>query len=1214
MPEDDALLEEAGVETEGEGDDLAAQLLHWAPAGLFAFSLLYALVTVLMAPGSDRQRAKPAIEYYRPAARALDEARFPRRGLDSASRERRLTVARVNLQRLVYHYGANLDALTFPHTNPYLMLAETNRLLIETALVEQRRQALLRQAYEAYEMAEVLESRWDDETEAPPEWREQYTVLGRNLPGRPTEVEVRQRRRADYIRYQKAVLNVEMGRLSLAQRELEDLRRSFVREEVERLRAEKEGVVADGAQMDYPPADFELLPADKTTLHYHLARTYDQREEEDRAQREYRIFLLEAPRSRELFAAKGRLAEIAHARGKALETEARFYLGRDREEILQEAAVQYRGAAELYGEIVDQSAPEEFLRYAYFHGGLSYLELAETVSVGRATTWDVLRREGEALEAGVEALAGHSLPPEGRRIPEVVGRFLAEDALQAPSLLGTPSRLLLGGALLLATQDRETERDRRDALVGRARQFFEAAGTGEGGRYLAPSRVLIGRTLLLEGRLQEARRIFRHAMETYPFAAIRAGGLWGLAHSYLQEGRLDDAWQALSQLPSREDLPETALVTPDQIEQDGMALVRSYRRRAEGLRIPEDWVGSSAAGPMQWAEATRRAKEKRRLLERAAEVYRVVMERFALPDSELLPGLASLYAAQAALIDAPPFGSPEDRAEARQLRLLAADTYLRVAEGNPTAKGDEDTLLRSGVLFLRAMAHERAIEALERFIERHERSERANEVRNLLGQAYHRLGMFGRAERVFRRNAMDTANPEGIKSLFYLGQTYLDWGLSEPDRKHLGGPTSPLLQRLDEGARQEDYLLTQNDVLDWSAFIRELRAQEQRTADSPAQRLYLLLDEDLTGALHGSLPGQAEDRGLAAQLLKALNSLLRQPTFYDETAWREVALSEPTVELLRRGRESLPPIETTRLNRLLLCDAFPRVFDRGRAAKVELALPRTAREVFEQMRRMPNVGPESRPWRWSTFALGETLYEIARYRPAPAGDEADGPAPETAVPMAPSPELRLDYFRRAKTVLNEALARYVLYDEKRHPFGIRRDEAPEDYIDVQRLRFRASYVLALTHRELAQPAEAQRLLARLIDEDRYGPEVFQKGLEPLPALQRMRRNAYLYLGMSLYQTEDYEEAYAVFEQAHDRLKTSEGPYILYMMGECLYAQGRKHDARSKYIQARHAAMSAPAPEAGTFGDPFGKSYWAEVNEQRLADLQYLEQTQSGSQR
>ncbi|MFH0911325.1 MAG: CDC27 family protein [Planctomycetota bacterium] len=864
---------------------------------------------------------------------------------------------------------------------------------------------------------------------------------------------------------------------------------------------------------------------------------------------------------------------------------------------------------------MDASAPEDILREAYFQKGAVKLELAAAMNIGRETWWDVLARQGRALGGRLEQFSGAPLPERTRALPAILGRALFQEGAIVPDLLASPVRLTLGGGMVMATRERTTTKDERDRFLREARTSFDAAGL-LAGPLEGLSRVMIGRSLLIEGRPEEARKTFRNAMTKYPTPEVQAGALLGVGESYLSEGLLDEAWRTYQEFLAMGPLIPTVLLTPRELKRNLEALGQASVRQADDLAYPRSWLDEPAQSP-RWNETLQRARKIRQSLAQAQAVYETLLAQLPGPDAEISVRIAALCTRQAEVLSEPPFDRPRDREEARSLRMRAADTYMRLALDAPGGPYDEQALYRSGTLFFEARAFERSIESFETFAKRHGQSDLLGEVRNILGLAYQNLGLYERAESVFRINAMENATAEGRKSLFYLGETYRLWG-----GDHLGGPGSSLRSSaLSPRETVQPYLLTERDILGWRGLVNRLRGGAESLAPSPAGRVFHLLGKDMRDKLE-QIRLDRELRAVEKEgLVEALNLLILRRDLHEAAAWRNTALDPETTDLL--GRMSLSPAELARCNRQLLEGAFPEEILAARSPPEEGEVPQTAREVFEYVRSLRGLGPESRPWRWSTFALGEALYAIAEAEkqaldpaarqetpplaagaPAVAGTPPQGAVQPAETAEAPSIERMLDLYRQADALLAEALHRYVLYPE--HPQGIRQETEGGDYQEVVESRFRATYLLALCREALGQVKRsdgwgAQDLLRGLLDEARYSEEVWAGK----PLLARMHRNAYFYLALSLYRAGDYTEAYEVLERAEQRLQTSERPYLLYMMGECLLAMGRPQEARNKYVLARTAVRTAVPPDAGTFADEFGVAYWQQRNEDRLADLDYL---------
>jgi|GEM_PF-4696265 len=1225
----------AAAETEERGP--AARVVRYAPAALFAFAVAVAVVTVVLNPMTGRERPREPDEYYQAARQALDELEAPDEPAGRPQRLRQLVLARDNLMRLVHHHNDHPQVRRGDFGNPYLLLADTNRRLAEVVVRDSRRDTLHSEAVRDYDRALTFEARMQEQESREAEDGAPVR-FGPNGPA-PSAEEIHRERRNRYITYHRAVTNLALGRRVEARNALEGLRDELFRREMAALRAQRQGLPAPRtAEPGRGP--FELSEEERIKLHYHLGRIYQHSDLRDKAEAEYRVFLLKSPRSRERFLAQLQLAEMAFRQGRDELDRAMRIAGPEREDMLARARESLREAGLRYEEVVDASAPEDLLRRAYFRGGQAKLELADSMGLGRETWWDVIEAKGAQLRTALERWSGTPLPRRTQLLPGVLGQGLLAQSVRAPMLPGSLGGLGAGGGLALATRERVTPRDTRDQLLAEARRYFDAAG-GAGSEFEAEARVMIGESLLVQGRLEDARRIFRHAMAKYLEPEAQVGARLGLGASYLRAGKLEEAWKVYQELPPADELVDTPLFTAEDIVGDLEALARAHVDRADALRYPRDWL-DEPSDSVRWLDAVRRSQEMRRALAHAAAVNEHLHASYPQPGPDVLVRTAGLYARRSELLYRRPFGRPQERDQARELAMRAADTYMRVATEMPGTAQDEDVIFRAGNLFFEAGAYERAAESFEEFTRRHGQSERLGQARNMLGLAYQRLGLFERAANVFHANAVERATAEGRKSLYYLGETYLKWG-----GPRLGGPNSPLLaQEHTSQSLVGENRLRERDVADWSRLVARLQEAAGALAPSPSRRILRLLGSPFERRV-ASLPDDRPPPPTHRQaILEGLNSLLARADLYDPAAWRGTELNPELTDLLRRIE--LAPEEVARMNRLLLEAAYPEGILPASPTEGPVRLPRTAREVFAHVRGLPGLGPQSRPWRWSTFALGETLFTIAQtlQHPeltdtdrarvpgaappaAPEQAEAEQAAPEPAqapgaqAATAPAgeeeeeeeeeegetgqpapPEVYRPYYRKAAAVLTEALDRYVLYPD--HPDGLRREQQETDFLDVLQSRYRATYFLALCRLELGQEqrgdgAGAQGLLRRIIDEDRYGAEVWAEN----PLMGRIRRNAHIHLGLSLYRTGDYMAAYEVFEQAQQRLRTSERPYLLYMMGECLLAMGRTREARNKYISARNAVRTAGAPDTGGFPETFGVEFWQRRNEERLRDLQDL---------
>ncbi|MHC4883538.1 MAG: tetratricopeptide repeat protein [Planctomycetota bacterium] len=1208
--DDDLFAEEEneGPLFEEESTDIVELLTHWSPALLFALSLIYMSITVMMNPWQERKLSREAIEYYERAYKNASQVRAPGASFDESTRRRMLTISLVNLSRLLFHYGGNLDepgTLIEPvqakgdlrYVNPFLVLAETYRLL-EPVTIQERREEFLGEARELYTRALQFERRRRSEEDVK-RWNEQFVLTGGDEL--PQEARVRQERRERYIRYFRAVTNLRLGRVQLAMSELRDLGKLFFREEMNALRQEKDGNVGMTLEEEVPLADYELLDEDKVKLHYFLGQLYMLSGEVVEAEKEYRLFLLQAPRSREAFQARMRLGSIQYERGLELRKGAQKLLGQEKHAQLEKVQQHFQSAGDAFSRVVNASPQEDLLREAYFLGGMCKLAYGETMDVGRETWWDFSAREGRNLQHLLERFSGASLPPRTLALPDALGRAMLSDAGGTAGSYSGVAPALLGSGLVLAMKERVTPKDERRLLLRQARSFFDAAASDlPGGHSEGECRVMIGRSLLAEGRLLEARRIFAHALSSYSDNQVLAGASFGTGQTHQNMGELEEAWRHYRKLPHGEALVSSALLNEYEIVQALRRLGQSYIVRADRARFPAAW-GRASPGSPNWLSAVQQAENQREALARATQVFERMINRYSLEGHDVSLRVASLYARRARLLKTPPLGSKRDQVESRRLFFAAADQYWSAAARAPGSSFSASALEKAGELFFSLGAYQRAIESLRLFEERHERSQRVAMMRNRLGQAYQRLAMYKEAVSVFRSNAEDTNVPEGRKSLVNLGTAYREWG-----PKYWGGPTLPeeLLDEEERKARppqDPDYsVLHVRDIIDWQGVMQRFREARAATGHTPVRRLLEMMGEGFSLRLQELDLQSGITPEVQAYVVESLNRLLTKPGLYDATSWRGAQQNEEVDALLRWGRDKLKPRQLTRLNRLLLQSAFPNEVARSFGGRSQSTIPGNAMEIFEYIRRLPGHGPESIPWRNSTFALGYTLYDIADHLRAVLKRNSN----LTKEQRNWYQENSVEQYHRAATVLREGLARYRLYPE--FDRGYRREREPEVYTNVIRHRFRASYFLAKSLRQLGHRGEAIPLFRALLDEGMYPEElVLFEGNEPDALLQHYKRNAYMYLGLLLFEDKQYEHAYLTFETANDRLDPVDSPYLLYRMGECLRAMGKFNEAKTRFIQAHHLAKNAPTSVTGTF-DEFGMKFWSQANDQRLKDLEYLE--------
>jgi len=127
--------------------------------------------------------------------------------------------------------------------------------------------------------------------------------------------------------------------------------------------------------------------------------------------------------------------------------------------------------------------------------------------------------------------------------------------------------------------------------------------------------------------------------------------------------------------------------------------------------------------------------------------------------------------------------------------------------------------------------------------------------------------------------------------------------------------------RADGGAAM--WLLREADVRSWEGLIEKLKSQGAADAPSPGKRILALLDPEARKTLETVDTSTLLQN--KADLLKAVNGVLKESAFYDKEAWAGIPLdgeAQPLAAEMERG--NLPASEIPRLNRRLLEAAYPR--------------------------------------------------------------------------------------------------------------------------------------------------------------------------------------------------------------------------------------------------------------------------------------------------
>lgn len=116
--------------------------------------------------------------------------------------------------------------------------------------------------------------------------------------------------------------------------------------------------------------------------------------------------------------------------------------------------------------------------------------------------------------------------------------------------------------------------------------------------------------------------------------------------------------------------------------------------------------------------------------------------------------------------------------------------------------------------------------------------------------------------------------------------------------------------------------LSVTEIKNYEQLATQLAAAD---ANSPAGRL--INSEDLSDAQRELLTKPATDDASKAKVVDALNTVLLDDNFYDETAFLGVKISQVAKQKLAADQVRMKPVDRRRMNRVLLEDALPNLIE-----------------------------------------------------------------------------------------------------------------------------------------------------------------------------------------------------------------------------------------------------------------------------------------------
>ncbi len=119
------------------------------------------------------------------------------------------------------------------------------------------------------------------------------------------------------------------------------------------------------------------------------------------------------------------------------------------------------------------------------------------------------------------------------------------------------------------------------------------------------------------------------------------------------------------------------------------------------------------------------------------------------------------------------------------------------------------------------------------------------------------------------------------------------------------------------------YLLKENDVTDWTEFLKTLQASAKSDDPSPGARLVALLPDTFARLIRDSDIENLDNENVRPDILKLLNKNLQKSELYDSEAWKGIKLT-PDVNAMLSGDSITDAKTIVWLNRSLLQAAYPQ--------------------------------------------------------------------------------------------------------------------------------------------------------------------------------------------------------------------------------------------------------------------------------------------------
>lgn len=1186
--------------------------------GLFAYNLIPKKVT---------EKPKTLTFYYDRSVAALNEASNPLLDNSEGRVQEAIQKAKTDFEYVFTHKSYRDQMDNAPElTNPYMLFGESLFLYGTNDRITQNKANTFQRAVWAFAQAIEWETKHWDEREQKIYDTQYFTD---DEPYDEKVLAARKLLRNQYMRYMLARSAIYAGQYYLAESELDSLIKQF---QVENLSNNELWKTVESL----PPHKYELLPEDRTLLYFFLAELSEKRNEVEKAEKYYRIFLLHANRSKEYFQALMRLGDIYFSKAKIA----------DDKNNIEEARRLYSEAAEIFSKVVAASPPSNILRRAYFTGGRAYYNMALTIPTTENSIWDISEKFSDKIKFTMQDFSnGNLLPPRSLFTPIALGRAISQSGIGSLTPFTLITENLIGGSLTLLSKERLTPESEKRSLLWKANMYFSGSQGGKLQEYDGPANIMLARIHMINGNYSDARKLLIHTRTYFWSPEIEVASKLGIAISYLMEGELDRSAVRFLGGPEK---TSSSLLTIDDIKSWEGLCEKIFKETLENTPNPGKRLWALLPKNMQ--DIIQNVATTGKFSDRYKPIFiRRMNEVLSSEEFYSKKSFANLElpATAYALLDKDISLLTIQNRQWLNRMLLDSNyrTYILPTDSGsmidpfPSASDfapfDNSVLLTKNrvIQSLRTLSEEYTKNAQEASVELDTitYTPDASEIR-LLASAPRRDLSHATEINEFLINEY---TPE------YIGDIMMENADLYKKRAQLAGAEPfrniDLARKLTAIAADKYMLIGKSGdylSLEQKALIEAGRNYYAANKYGKASEALVVFVANYPSS---SQIGWASNLlGRCYWYLKRFNDAIM--TYRNNSSRRT---PDGRNSLYYLGAVYLDAEEIIKDNTLINVVGNPDA-PYAKEDKDGDVYPDTALQVFNEVRRQEGIAPSSRPWRWATFGLGKVWFYIAEKARFNELTKAEAEKRE------PNPIEWRDLYQKAADMLREGLERYKLKYSANDQVGISLNEEPEDYYDVMRERMQNEYFLALALRVLSRnntsqdDNEVRTLLENVINQELYPNTLLELDTDKLllgnrsvigvnagpvvnpKYLQEIRRNSFFLLADSwsnlgrLLMLDDppkrtsaidaFEKALQVYRRSRDRLSIYDGPRILYNIGETMINLGRADDAKRMFLmvitQTDQIIDSANSNISQELKDEIQNTLiWKELAQNRLKDLQ-----------